>query len=296
MIGARPTSQASPSKEYAVMSTQDQSSADIFAEYHRHDRRRGGVVAAVGAAVLLVVGAFAVFGVASGSGQQAEAGTTLTLADFSTTTTAAQLAAKTFHIAGTMTSYGTTTTVDGSTSTGATPADLRLSMTVTLPDFGEGEVRRLGTTVYFNAGERSQGKFIAIDLADTTNPLNAVFSELFSSSDPSQFSTLPAGAVVSFEPAGPAETMDGVQATPYTLVVDTAALVAATGADGADAAALPARIEYRLWIGPDDLPRRITFDAAGTTVDMAFSAWGQPVTIEAPPADQTTTLDALAGG
>ena len=277
------------------MSTQEQSSAEIFAEYHRHDRRRGGVVAAVVAAVVLVVGGFGVFGAVTGSGQkpEAEAGTPLTLANFSTETTAAQGAATTFHMQGTMTRDGKTVTVDGSASTGATPTDLRMSMKMTLPDFGESEVRQVGTTLYFNVGERSQGKLIAIDLADTTNPLSAVIGETISSSDPSQFSDLPADAIVSFDVAGPAETMDGVQATPYTLVLDTAALAAATGAD---AAGLPAQTEYRLWIGSDNLPRKLAFDAAGTTMDMTFSAWGQPVAIEAPPADQITTLDALAGG
>jgi hypothetical protein len=53
-------------------------------------------------------------------------------------------------------------------------------------------------------------------------------------------------------------------------------------------------LTHSLWVGDDDLVRRMTSDLGGYgTTDTTIFGYGEPVEIEAPPADQVT--DAVVG-
>lgn len=52
-----------------------------------------------------------------------------------------------------------------------------------------------------------------------------------------------------------------------------------------------------MFVGTDDLPRRMVMPNAGGigTATQEYTAWGEPVSIEAPTADQITDASGLLG-
>jgi hypothetical protein len=84
------------------------------------------------------------------------------------------------------------------------------------------------------------------------------------------------------------DSIDGVEVTEY--------LVTVAAEDIAEVLELPAEAElpaeeltYSLWVDEDALSRRLTSDLAGEgSMEMTFFDYGEPVEVEAPPADQVT--------
>ncbi|WP_459805418.1 hypothetical protein [Herbidospora sp. RD11066] len=82
--------------------------------------------------------------------------------------------------------------------------------------------------------------------------------------------------------------------------ITLAALAAASPAFAADESARPGTlvVSWQMWVDPKGLPTRLVTEYAdpkaplGATTwrsDIAFSAWGEPVTLEKPPAKLVTT-------
>ena len=63
----------------------------------------------------------------------------------------------------------------------------------------------------------------------------------------------------SFEQKGKAIELDGVKAQPYVIVVDPSKLSAAKEAGES----LPKTLEYTMYVGPDNLPRRMITELPG---------------------------------
>jgi hypothetical protein len=165
-----------------------------------------------------------------------------------------------------------------------------MAMTIEAPDAGGTiELRVVGGMVYMSMAELTEGKFIQIDPADTSNPLAAAFAPMMQQMDPTAQLSSYEGAILSLEKSGEPEEVGGALAQPYTMTIDSAKALAATGTDAA-AAGLPAELTSTYWVDADDLIRRVQSEAAGTTVDMTMSGWGEPVEIVAPTADQLTEL------
>ena len=93
---------------------------------------------------------------------------------------------------------------------------------------------------------------------------------------------LPASALV-----GSAVVVDLSKVTGTTRQTLDDALKQATAAG----ATLPPMLTYHYWIDADGLVRRVAYDALGTSTQMTFSGWGEPVDIQAPKADQIANLD-----
>lgn len=165
-----------------------------------------------------------------------------------------------------------------------------MAMTMDVPDAGGAvELRVVDGMVYMSMAELTEGKFLQIDPADTSNPLAAAFAPMMAQMDPtSQLGTYE-GAILSFEKSGEPEEVGGALAQPYTMTIDSAVALEAMGgaAGGAD---LPAELTSTYWVDGDDLIRRVQSESAGATVDMTMSGWGEPVEITAPTADQITEL------
>lgn len=165
-----------------------------------------------------------------------------------------------------------------------------MAMTMEAPDAGGTiELRVVGGMIYMSMAELTEGKFIQIDPADTSNPLAASFAPMMEQMDPTSQLSSYEGAILSLEKSGEPEEVGGALAQPYTMTIDSAKALAATGGS-AEAAGLPAELTTTYWVDGDDLIRRVQSDTAGTTVDMTMSGWGEPVEIVAPTADQITEL------
>jgi hypothetical protein len=103
------------------------------------------------------------------------------------------------------------------------------------------------------------------------------------------------------------ETIDGVETTHYSAVVDVEEALEQAGAPPAALAAvtssgLSTDVPVDVWVGDDDgLVRRmtITYDAAASgetfsgELTMTLTDWGTDVSVEAPPADEVFDASAL---
>jgi hypothetical protein len=101
------------------------------------------------------------------------------------------------------------------------------------------------------------------------------------------------GSAASIDQLG-TDVIDGVDVTEYVVTVDVSKMPA-DELGGVAPEDLPVdEVTYSLWIDGDDLVRRLTSDLAGYgTTDLTIFAYGEPVEIEAPPADQVTDASAL---
>jgi hypothetical protein len=89
------------------------------------------------------------------------------------------------------------------------------------------------------------------------------------------------GASGDFEVVG-GESVDGVPATRYRLTDVAAAAAGSPGLESVD-----------VWLDGDDLPVRTELavsDPAPATVTIDYRAWGEPVAVQAPPADEILDL------
>ena len=94
------------------------------------------------------------------------------------------------------------------------------------------------------------------------------------------------------------EQVDGDDTDQYRLTVDTEALTGEIDLSelGAAGAQLPKTMTFDIFFDDDEQFRRMAMDIdKSTSMTMDFDNWGTDVDIEAPPADQTTTLEELLG-
>lgn len=223
----------------------------------------------------------------------ATAGTTLTKADYFKTLSAAQQKSGSAHMTVEIGVAGQTIKADGDLKIGKTLADNLVSMTMDMGQAGFGSMKMIlvGTDFYLNFGKVTDGKYAKIDLRDKNNPLTKQFAGLLDQMDPStQFKQMK-GALTSFGKKGSAVDIDGVKAQPYQLVVDTSKLAAFASLPGSVAKSIPPSLTYVMYVGPDNLLRRITYEVAGANAKINYTKWGEPVDIKAPAAGDITDKD-----
>jgi hypothetical protein len=223
-------------------------------------------------------------------------GGTLTQANFFDEVMQAQAKAGTSHVEMSTNIAGQDVKSEGDIGIGKTPADTAMAMTMKTGQAGLGsiEMRLVDEVFYLNFGPMTKNKFTKIDLNDKNNPIGKQYGELVGNLDPaSQFKQFE-GAVSKFDQKGKAVTLDGVKAQPYEIVIDTSKLSATEKAAGNS---LPKTLEYTMYIGPDNLPRRVTSKlpgaAGGGTMTVDYSKWGEEVSITKPKASEITDKDLL---
>jgi hypothetical protein len=229
---------------------------------------------------------------ADGVGESA--GGTLTQANFFEKITQAQAKAGSSHVAMKVDVAGQAVKADGDLKLGEAAPDTAMAMTMRTGQAGLGslEMRLVDQVFYLNFGPMTSNKFAKIDLTDESNPIGKQYAEIVGSLDPSQQLKDFEGAVSSFEQKGKAITLDGVEAQPYVVVVDTAKIPAAKKSKGQ----LPKKLEYTMYVGPDNLPRRMLSDlpgvsGSGSKMTIDYSHWGEKVSITKPKASEITDKD-----
>ena len=221
-----------------------------------------------------------------------DAGTELTQENFFEEISAAQVEAGTARVSLDLGEAAGGVAMEGDVVIGESVEDTAMSATMETGEAGPGtiEMRLVDGVFYLNLGPMTDDKFAALDLQDEDNPIVQQFGSLTDSFDPArQLETLE-GAVTGFEQSGEPEQIDGVEATPYRVSVDGATIVENLGQDpGALGGAVPEELTYTIFVGPDDLPRRIVTDADTMSLAMDFSRWGEEVVVEKPADDEITT-------
>lgn len=222
----------------------------------------------------------------------------ITSANFLQTIAAAQAEASSYDFTMTTTAQGQSMQANGSVQIADGGAQ-SLSMVMNMGDAGQMEVRMTGGLTYMNLGEMTGGKFLQIDPNDASNPLAAGLGDMTGELDPTQGLAGQEAAVTSVTKKGEPETIEGVEATPYEVVIDPSKLPEEqrAGLDEAAAAGIeiPTQFVYTYWIDAENLVRKMAFDLMGSQTEMTFLNWGSGAAVEAPAADQITTESPFAG-
>ncbi len=221
-------------------------------------------------------------------------GESLTAANFAQVIADSQAKAKSVHVDMTIGVAGQKVTAQGDVAIGSKPADSAMVMTMDMGPSASFEMRLVDQTMFMNMGELSEGKFLKIDLSDGDNALTRQFGQMLDQMDPAKQMAQLDKAVTSFEKKGEPMSLDGVKAQPYVMEVDTSKIDSFKDLPGSSASMIPKSIVYTIYIGPDDLLRRMTFDIAGSEATIDYSKWGEPVEITAPSAGEISERD-LAG-
>ncbi|MCW2748540.1 MAG: hypothetical protein JWP10_1682 [Nocardioidaceae bacterium] len=255
------------------------------------------IVLCAAAASLLLVGCG---GKDESASPSKSVGTTLTQANFVSKLSAAQQDAKTSHVSMAIGVAGQQIKAEGDLAVSDKPEETAMSLTMDIGEAGMGpgtyEIRLVDEIMYLNLGAMTGDKFTKVDLKDATNPIAKQYQGTVDQLDPSKTLASFGDAVKSFTKAGEPIKLDGVDAQPYDVVVDTAKLKDA--AAGGAAAQVPAQLTFTFFVGPDNLPRRMTSEVSGAKIQVDYSKWGEPVSVKAPAASEiaeSSLLDKLPG-
>lgn len=153
----------------------------------------------------------------------------------------------------------------------------------------------LERALFVNLGQITGNKYGEINLDDKKDEQVAIqFTPLAQQLDPNQQLTRLSGALKSAKEKGEPQEIDGVQTQPYEVVLD-AKKIPGNENQPKDA---PKTVTYTLYVGPDQLLRRVTTGSKDSAVQADYTKWGEPVKIKAPKSSQVspTALDALRGG
>lgn len=177
-----------------------------------------------------------------------------------------------------------------------TTKPVSMAMTMTSPMMGGKpiDMRLVDGVMYLNLGKMSRGKFVSFDLDDASN-LPPGMSDLAGQMDP-------LAAFEQFEPALKSvtfvgdEDVDGEQLAHYRIVLDPTKMK--TMQRMPSSADMPDEIEADLWFDDQFRVRQMEMDldtAQPVTIEARLFDWGEPVQIEAPPADQVVDPTKLSG-
>jgi len=176
-------------------------------------------------------------------------------------------------------------TSHGQMKLGPRAQDTAMAMTVNSGTEGLGtvELRLVDRVFYISLGALTQNKFAKIDLTDTSNPIARQFGDMIRNVDPARQLRQYEAAITKFDSSGEATEIGGVTVQPYKITVDPTKVAQLKRLDSAS---LPDSITFTLYIGPDDLPRRMvtqipTPNGTGRQ-QLDYTKWGEKVTIAAP--------------
>src|SRR5689334_276562 len=173
----------------------------------------------------------------------------------------------------------------GQMKLGKRAQDTAMVMTVASESGGLGtiELRLVDRNFYMALGALTQGKFAKFDLTDKSNPISRQYGDIIKNVDPARQMQSYQDAITNFDSSGDPVKLDGVETQPYVITIDPkkAATLKSFQTDR-----LPKQITFTLYVGPDNLPRRMVSQMPGpsgtTRLQMDYSKWGEPVTVTAP--------------
>jgi hypothetical protein len=214
----------------------------------------------------------------------------LTKESFAQEVAKAQVEAGSSHMTMKVVAGGQTITGEGDVLVGDEPSDTAVDMTMDTGDAGTMDLVLVDEVMYMRLGDLTDGKYVKIDLTDPSNPVGKQYGNLLDQLDPSSQVDQLAQAISGFEAKGEPVEIDGVQAQPYAVTVDTAQLQQGAGQK---VPGMPASLDYTMWIGPDNLIRRMTTTSVGeVTVD--YSKWGEDLDVTAPKDSEISDQDPFA--
>jgi len=151
---------------------------------------------------------------------------------------------------------------------------------------GEARMILVGDAMYMRVPGAGMGnKYLKVDASDPDNPLARALQSMDPSSSFKAFE-----AVTSLERVGE-DTIGGVPTEHYTVTVDTEKSLRAQGIDPRQAGGqLPPEVTYDVWVGEDELIRKMVMGPEAGGIELLLSKWGEPVQISAPPPGQVREM------
>lgn len=199
----------------------------------------------------------------------------------------------TAHVTYESDSHGTSYEAEGDIKFAANNDDMEVIGTAQLPS-GEADIRVLSDAgAFVNMGDDTMGKYLPVDLSDDDDPIaQTVWSIAGTVHDISGTLDRLENMMTSFEKAGEPEDIDGVEAQPYTIELDSAK---SDASDDVPDEYQDGVYTYTIFVGQDDLIRRVAVenDADDTTLEWEYSDWGKPVEVEEP--DSSEIVDSNSG-
>lgn len=148
-------------------------------------------------------------------------------------------------------------------------------------DFGvdksdKAKVRLIDAVLYLNLGAASGDKFVGVPFPpgkkyEIAAPYVRILGELDPVAKIKLFAAAPGSVTQSLDPV----TIDGIVARSFVLTVGS----------GKQESTLTA------YVGPDNLPRRVTSQSGGGKVTIDYSKWGGEVDVVAPPSNELAGQD-----
>ena len=230
------------------------------------------------------------------SSNVAEAQGALTKENFADRMSKAQLEAGSVHITMDM-GDSVEGTIEADMVVNEDPQKMQMQMQMNAGGM-DADIRLVDGKMFMNMGELSQGKFFDLStMPGGAGDISAMLDQMNPGAQVAGFGD----ALTDFkaDPKGP--EIDGVATTQLTLTLDTKKMFEAQPQEGVNiddiVAALGETTVYDMFVGPDDLPRRIVMPNVGGvgTLSQEFTAWGEPVTVQAPAADEIADASALQG-
>jgi hypothetical protein len=230
----------------------------------------------------------------SGStGAASDTGGPLSKAEFVQAITEGQIKAGSAHVAMDM-SGSLSMTAQGDVSYASSTPEMRMTMSMQQLAGRRIEMRLVGGIVYMSIPQLvPAGKFVKIDPHDTSNPLSKGFGSITEQMDPLASAKAMRSGVRTVRYVG-AEQVQGEAAGHYEVGVDSAAMMKATGSQTVPG--MPKTLTYDMWLDSKNLLRRMKFALSGMKMTMTMSRWGEPVSVQAPPARKLVDPSKLGGG
>jgi hypothetical protein len=165
---------------------------------------------------------------------------------------------------------------EGDTDYTVTPANMRMTMSVSGQDMN---IQLVDNDMYLESPQ-APGKYLEYDLTDPSNPLG---SQMSGQLDPAASMAKFAEAVSSVTSIGE-EDLNGDSADHYLMTIDTSKLATASPAAG-----LPADLKAVVCLDGEDRMVKSSIDLGEATYDATMGDFDKPVDISAPSADQVIT-------
>lgn len=177
---------------------------------------------------------------------------------------------------------GTGPTIEMAGVVDYTQDPIAMTMTMTLPSPEDPSVMMdsiaLDGLMWINLGERSQNKWV--EATGMTEPNDPV-------ADMRAFSQ----AITDVVAHGPVD-LDGVVTEHYSVSIDPKLMPAGELEPGT---MLPDTITYEIYLDTEGRPAGLDIDLMGTSVETRLTNFNEPVSIEAPPADQIISFEEMQG-
>lgn len=141
------------------------------------------------------------------------------------------------------------------------------------------DIRKTDENTYIKLGPLTQRKFTVVDDPKQPVGMEVPLIHMVYGSDLCYIIEDLGQAMTSFDKEGESKNIDGVQTHQYEVKAETSKVSAI---DKGTRSSMPKNLTFTLYVGTDDLPRRIALAESPVRFTTDFTDWGTQVKVEKP--------------